>query len=97
MYIYLLTNGTYYKIGKSKNPDRRIKELNSGSSEKIELIYKYRSVEYYHTIESALHNFFSNKRLNSEWFELSPKDVLSFNDRCKKIEKNFIFLKENKI
>ena len=97
MYIYLLTNGTYYKIGKSKNPENRIKQLNSGSSEKIELIYKFRSPEYYHTIEIALHNFFSNKRVNSEWFELTPKEALSFIPRCIKIEENLIFLKENKI
>lgn len=97
-YIYLLKsyeNG-YYKIGLSKNPFNRIKQLQTGNPEKIELIASYKSVNYL-KVETALHNYFSHSKTINEWFNLSLEDELKFIDLCKKFDKNIEILKESHI
>ncbi len=98
MYVYLLTNNNHhFKIGISKNPETRVKQLQTGNSEKIELVFKYFSKNHSSRIESALHNRYSNYRLESEWFSLPTKETLTFMNVCEKMESNFRFLDENKI
>ncbi len=97
MYIYLLSDGVKYKLGKSKNPERRIKELQTGNSNTIFLLNKYHSPKYFSKIESALHNTYFNIREIGEWFDLSNEQALSFIEICRKIEKNLLFLENNKI
>jgi len=95
-FVYLLKsyeNG-YYKIGTSKNPLKRIKELQIGNPEKIEIINSYLS-ENYSKIEIALHNYYSYTRKTNEWFDLTLEDELNFIDLCKNIDKNLKFLNEN--
>lgn len=94
MYVYLLSNGDFYKIGVSKNPTKRVKQLETGSSSSIILYYQYKS-RFAFKIESALHKSYPNENL--EWFSLTIEEVLDFMNQCKKIENNLIFLEENKI
>lgn len=94
MFIYLLSNGDFYKIGVSKNPDNRVKQLQTGSSSHIMLIHKYES-KFAFKIESALHNSYLNENL--EWFHLTIEEVLNFIIQCEKIDNNLKFLEENKI
>lgn len=74
-YIYLIIGeNKRYKIGFSKNPNRRLSELRLSSCENHTLIHKYKisnpSIE-----ENRLHEKFADKRTHSEWFELSEEDV----------------------
>ncbi len=97
MFVYLLSNGSAYKIGISKHPEKRVKQLQTGSSEVIVLINKYKS-KYYTKIETALHSTYGNiSTIGNEWFNLSEEDVNNFLTFCKKIECNLYFLEENKI
>lgn len=72
--VYVLKSGNYYKIGRSRQPDKRIKTL------KIQLPFP---VEVFALIpcercidsEMALHELFGDKRVNGEWFHLSPNEV----------------------
>jgi hypothetical protein len=40
-YIYIITNGEDYKVGFSKNPNKRLKQLQTGNSKKLKLINVY--------------------------------------------------------
>jgi len=96
MFIYLirLSENSYYKIGVTKNINKRIKQLQTGNAEEIYLIDSYQS-EYAYKIENALHNFYSNKNKYNEWFEFTLEDEVNFLKDCKKIENNIIFLENN--
>lgn len=98
MFIYLLSNDNMqYKIGITKNINKRIKQLQTGNAEKINLIKFYKSEKYYKNIEYALHNTFFHKNIQNEWFNLDINDVNSFENTCKKIEEDLIFMEKNKI
>ena len=84
----------YYKIGVSKNPKKRIKQLQTGNSSELKLIYSYPS-EYANKIEKALHGQLSHCKKECEWFELSLVEELSFDVNCKQIETNIDYLKKS--
>jgi len=98
MFVYLirLSENSYYKIGVTKNINKRIKQLQTGNAEEIYLINSFESVHAY-KIEKALHNFYFNKKKINEWFEFTLEDEVKFLKDCKKIENNIIFLEKNKI
>lgn len=84
----------YYKIGVSKNPKKRIKQLQTGNSSELKLIHSYPS-EYAHKIEKAIHNLLKHCKKEGEWFDMSLPDALSFDVKCKQIEENIVILKKN--
>ena len=96
MYIYLIQSleDGYYKIGKSKNPNKRINQLQTGNSSELKLITIYRS-DLSNKIERTLHRKYSHLKKEGEWFDLSIKEEVEFQEECKKIEDNLIILKEN--
>jgi predicted GIY-YIG superfamily endonuclease len=89
-YVYLISDSnTYnYKIGISNNPEKRIKELQTGNENKLKIIHKV-LCENYKNVETALHNQYSFLEINGEWFELREEDVKNFPESCKKIDENF--------
>jgi len=95
-YIYLIQSleNSYYKIGVSKHPNKRIKELQTGNSSKLKLVESYQS-EFAHLIEKTLQRKYVYLRKEGEWFDMSISNEVSFINECKEIEKNIIFLKEN--
>lgn len=98
MFVYLirLSENSYYKIGTTKNINKRIKQLQTGNAEDIFLVSSFES-EYAFKIEKALHNFYIDKKKINEWFEFTIEDEVNFLKNCKKIEENLIFLEKNKI
>lgn len=98
MYIYLISNNLQkFKIGISKDPDRRIKELQTGNDSNLFIINKYYSPKYHRKIEKALHKTYGYCNILNEWFELENDKALSFIVDCQKIESTLIYLEENKI
>ena len=79
MYLYLLKCTTYigtcYKIGKAKDVQRRIKQLQTGNPLEIELVC-YRRFANVFEVESFLHYLFSSNRVRGEWFTLSQFQVI---------------------
>lgn len=74
-FVYLIRSEVgYYKIGRTVNPDDRIRTFS------VRLPFR---VEYEHLIkcedqralEKQLHTKFADKRIDGEWFELTPDDV----------------------
>ena len=74
-YVYLAAadNGTY-KIGLSKEPLRRIEKLGVTLPYALEVAHLFPTDDMY-TSENILHERFSDKRLDGEWFELDADDV----------------------
>lgn len=57
-----------YKIGISKDPERRVKELNIGNPEGLKLVHAYLATEEGYQSEIIAHKIFEDSRLRSEWF-----------------------------
>lgn len=95
-YIYLIQSleNSRYKIGVSKNPNLRIKQLQTGNSSPLKLVCKYRS-EFAYKIEKVLQGRYSYLKKEGEWFDLTLENELSFIDECKKIGENVKYLVDN--
>lgn len=95
-YIYLIQSleNSYYKIGVSKHPQKRVKEHQTGNPSPTKLIEVYPS-DLAYVIEKALHRRYSYARKEGEWFDLSVAIEVSFINECKKIEENLDFIEKN--
>jgi hypothetical protein len=65
---------TKYKIGVSKDVDRRVKELSNSLNLNIEISFSYPVIQSY-KLESLLHIRFKEKNAFGEWFYLSDSDI----------------------
>ena len=82
-YVYIITSPAdpnIYKIGRTKNLERRLKSLNTGVPfpyEPVKLIYCYNQ-SMMNRIERRLHAKFWKQRIKkTEFFKLSTKDLLN--------------------
>lgn len=74
-YVYLIQSPTgAYKIGRTVNPSNRLKTFTVKLPFEIELLATIQTPDMYQ-LESELHNRFVDKRVNGEWYALSPADV----------------------
>lgn len=72
-YIYVIKVLGYYKIGKTKNPEKRFGEYTMLMEEPQVVLLDY--VSDYHRLELDLHKIYEHKRTRGEWFKLSEKDI----------------------
>ena len=101
-YVYLLLEvdaqgNERHKIGITKNNvEKRIRQLQTGNSNIIQLLNMYESINY-KRVEQILHARFSNCKTeaNNEWFNLSNEDILNFLTLCKKADETIDLLKDN--
>ena len=75
--VYLFKSGHYYKIGKTNDTVRRGSELRIQLPEKCTLIHSIKTDDP-SGIEAYWHKRFETKRMNGEWFDLSPAQVKAF-------------------
>ena len=74
-YVYLLQSPSgNYKIGRTSNPDDRLKTFSVKLPFEVEYVCVIQTDDMY-ALESNLHQRFWDKRVNGEWFTLSPEDV----------------------
>lgn len=75
-YVYLIGTPIFgwYKIGKSRTPEIRIKDLGILLPFKIHVLGVWQAANH-HLMESSLHEIYANKRINGEWFEFSKKEA----------------------
>jgi len=100
--VYLLLmiddNGNeFHKIGVTKRDiNKRIAELQTGNSNKINLLRLYESKNYL-KIEKWLHRKYSTSKTEAknEWRNLTDEQVFSFISDCKEIDGTINFLLEN--
>lgn len=95
MYVYLIQNleTSRYKIGVSKNPSKRLKQLQTGSGEELKLVHTFETNNA-RKIESALHRIYMQHKTMGEWFDLSLSEELIFIKECTQIDKNINILKD---
>lgn len=92
--VYLIRgNDSNYKIGIAKNPKQRLKQLQTGNSDRLTLVETYQS-EFASKIESALHHQYSYARNEGEWFDLSIEIESNFVEKCKQIDGSMTLLKK---
>lgn len=95
-YVYIITDGEGYKIGFSKSPEKRLKELQTANKNKLQLIHT-QEVKFGQQTERALHNFLAQYRQEGEWFLLSLDLIEQTKKLCLTIENNLNYLKLHKI
>lgn len=88
-YLYVIhsTSG-YFKIGISKDPHKRLKQLDRGALTPfvntllLTVPFKDKRAK---EMESMFHNSFASKRVNGEWFDLDVFDICRLAKFCARI------------
>lgn len=74
-YVYLVQSVSgHYKIGRTRNVDNRLRTFNVKLPFEIELTHVINSYDMVDA-ERILHARYAHRRVNGEWFALSPDDV----------------------
>jgi hypothetical protein len=83
-YVYLMfaTERGDYKLGISKNPAKRVKQLQTGSGEQIELLDLFLT-PYPFEVETSLHGLYAPDHNMGEWFNIGVVEANSFQERCR--------------
>ena len=77
-YIYVIgSDEPPYKVGISKDPERRLKNLQTGHPHKLR-IHTLKETDSTRTklLESAIHYHLRLHRTHGEWFNMNLKDIL---------------------
>lgn len=101
-FVYLITNGKEYKIGKTDNVSNRIKQLQTGNPYKLELlgIIECESSSEAYMVEKELHTKYKDVAAIGEWFDLEITHICDIDSRfksCEEIEPPYIKLYTNSI
>lgn len=77
-YVYIIENqdNGAIKIGVGNNPEKRLKQLQTGSVSELELVYRSNLCSNAFEIESFMHNNFSENHIRGEWYRVEKSTVI---------------------
>jgi hypothetical protein len=76
-YVYLISGGGYYKVGKTTNLQVRQKQIGLKVPFQVSVEHAARTNDI-DCLESYWHERFAAKRINGEWFTLTEADIAEF-------------------
>jgi hypothetical protein len=79
-WVYLLQSGGHYKIDRSDELEKRVKQVSIALPAKVDLVHAIKTDDP-PGIEGYWHRRFAEQRANGEWFKLSHADVKAFKRR----------------
>lgn len=78
--IYIITDGQFYKIGRSKLPYKRLRQLQTGNRKTLRLIhifeYQQKGRITEEIAEKRIHYLLRQFRKKGEWFRFESEDKL---------------------
>jgi hypothetical protein len=77
------------KIGISNNPEQRIKNLNIGNADKLELIFTKKANKPRYESEVILHKKCSDFHIRSEWFSKEAIELLELHGQSEILDEQF--------
>ena len=95
LYIIKDSKKNNYKIERSFNLENSIKQIQTSNANNIILISKY-DCQDCKILEKRIYNYYKKNQLNEEWFNLTQKELLKFQELIYKLVKQInTKLKEN--
>lgn len=75
-FVYIVTDGTFTKVGITNNPRKRLALLQNGNPRALRMIYAHEAPtdDAARRIEREVHSILKadGKRVRGEWFRVSP-------------------------
>lgn len=75
VYVIKVQNSSKYKIGRTINIKKRIKQFSTGNPFNIKLLYFIETINY-KKLEKNLHNILKQFRIKGEWFNFEDNDLV---------------------
>jgi len=69
-WLYIMSCEAILKIGVSKNPFSRLKQIQSSNPKKVKIIFAIRFCSCPYQLEKFLHKTFKGANVGGEWFDL---------------------------
>jgi len=94
--IYIIEANGSYKIGESKNPDKRLKQLQTGNHCWLKINKVYKNIQYAKNVEKLLHKRLNFCHLEGEWFRCDIEKIYKIiDDTLKEIKNNRAWYSKN--
>ena len=73
-HVYVLKSGEYYKIGRSRNVEKRARALQTASPFPVDIVAAVATSDAV-SVERELHRRYAHAHVGGEWFALSDAEV----------------------